>query len=217
MTLISRLKARRRPEESRAAAPSPLGAEDMWRTLTVATDKNTATQGKQELKETDTGCCGVDGEFFPVPADMPRSWPAARGPARLVRMRTTQEAGVSSVIDAAVVALVAAGARLVYLHGSHAAGTAHNSSDIDLAAWFDSVDAPYAHDLDLPDGVDLLVLDRAPLELAGRVALRGKLLHASDNDERIVWEAMTRKIYSDELPRIMRSHQEFLAAAAARG
>lgn len=132
-------------------------------------------------------------------------------------MRTGHETEVNGVIDAAVAALVAAGARLVYLHGSRAAGTARPDSDTDLAAWFDSRNAPYAHDIDLPGGVDLLVLDRAPLELAGRVALRGRLLHASDTDERIVWEALTRKIYSDELPRITRSHQEFLAAVAARG
>lgn len=123
----------------------------------------------------------------------------------------------AAAVDAAVASLVAAGARLVYLHGSRAAGTARPGSDIDLAAWFGTRDAPYAHDLHLPDNVDLLVLDRAPLELTGRVALHGRPLHASQTNERIHWEAMTRKIYADELPRITRSHREFLAAAAARG
>lgn len=129
------------------------------------------------------------------------------------------EQEVGAAIDAAVTALVAAGARLVYLHGSSAACTARPDSDIDLAAWFSTVGderPPYAHDLDLPDDIDLLVLDRAPLELAGRVALHGSLLHASDTDERVHWEAMTRKVYADELPRITRSHQKFLAVAATR-
>jgi hypothetical protein len=56
----------------------------------------------------------------------------------------------------------------------------------------------------------------APLELAGRVAVGGKLLFQDDEVARVRWEAMTRKIYFDELPRITRSHQEF-AAAVARG
>lgn len=107
--------------------------------------------------------------------------------------------------------------RLVHLHGSRANGTARIDSDIDLAAWFGVRPAPYAHDLDLPGGVDLLVLDRAPLEMAGRVALRGRLLHESDRHERVAWEARTRKIYADELPRITRAHQEFLASVASNG
>ncbi len=127
-----------------------------------------------------------------------------------------REPEVDATIAAAVARLVDSGARLVYLHGSRAAGTARPHSDIDLAAWFDARNAPYAHDIDLPDDVDLLVLDRAPLEMAGRVALRGKLLHAADTNERIHWEAMTRKIYSDELPRITRAHNEFLTAVTAR-
>jgi hypothetical protein len=37
-----------------------------------------------------------------------------------------------------------------------------------------------------------------------------------DQVARVRWEAMTRKIYFDELPRIARSHREFAAAVAAR-
>jgi hypothetical protein len=64
--------------------------------------------------------------------------------------------------------------------------------------------------------VDLLVLDHAPLELAGRVAMRGKLLFETDRPARVAWEATTRKIYLDELPRITRSHKEF-SEAVRRG
>jgi hypothetical protein len=39
--------------------------------------------------------------------------------------------------------------------------------------------------------VDLLVLDGAPLELAGRVAVGGRLLFEDDPAERVRWEAMT--------------------------
>lgn len=64
--------------------------------------------------------------------------------------------------------------------------------------------------------MDLLILDDAPLELAGRVAVGGKLLFQDDEIARVRWEAMTRKIYFDELPRIARAHREFAAAVTAR-
>ncbi|MCD2196137.1 hypothetical protein LQ327_22450 [Actinomycetospora endophytica] len=60
--------------------------------------------------------------------------------------------------------------------------------------------------------MDLLVLDDAPLELAGRVAIRGELLFDDDPVARVRWVATTRKIYLDELPRIERSRREFLEA-----
>jgi hypothetical protein len=60
----------------------------------------------------------------------------------------------------------------------------------------------------LPPGIDLLILDGAPLELAGRVAIGGRLLFDDDPAARVRWEAMTRKIYSDELPRLTRAHRE---------
>ncbi|BBX73927.1 nucleotidyltransferase domain-containing protein [Mycobacterium shinjukuense] len=71
---------------------------------------------------------------------------------------------------------------------------------------------PPTFEILLPSGVDLLVLDDAPLELAGRVALGGSLLFETDRQARVVWEATTRKIYLDELPRITRAHREFAEA-----
>lgn len=118
-------------------------------------------------------------------------------------------------ISEAVRALRARGARFGYLHGSRAAGTAGQDSDIDLAAFF-GPDAPASFEVLLPAGVDLLVLDDAPLELAGRVAVHGKLVFEEDPAERVRWEATTRKIYFDELPRIQRSHREF-AESLRRG
>jgi hypothetical protein len=88
-------------------------------------------------------------------------------------------------------------------------------SDIDIAAYFGGR-PPNSFDVLPPPGVDLLVLDDAPLELAGRVALGGRLLFDDDPASRVRWEAMTRKIYSDELPRITRAHREFAAAVTAR-
>lgn len=61
----------------------------------------------------------------------------------------------------------------------------------------------------MPPGVDLMVLDGAPLELAGRVAVDGGLLFDDDPPASVRWVATTRKIYFDELPRLKRSHREF--------
>lgn len=112
-------------------------------------------------------------------------------------------------------ALRRAGARFAYLHGSRAAGATCEGSDVDIAAYF-GADAPPAFEILLPHNVDLLVLDSAPLELAGRVAVNGQLLFEEDPVSRVRWEARTRKIYFDELPRITRSHQEF-AESMRRG
>jgi predicted nucleotidyltransferase len=115
-------------------------------------------------------------------------------------------------------ALQAAGARFAYLFGSQASGRATDGSDIDLAAWFGRKDiAPWT----IPgvdfETVDLVVLDDCPLELAGRVALSGKLLFEIDPAERVAWEATTRKIYSDEQPRISRARADFADGARRRG
>ncbi|BBY07425.1 nucleotidyltransferase domain-containing protein [Mycobacterium noviomagense] len=115
----------------------------------------------------------------------------------------------------AIEALRNHGALFAYLHGSRATHTARETSDIDIAAYFGGR-RPQGFDILLPPGVDLLVLDDAPLELAGRVALFGSLLFETDLRARVVWEATTRKIYLDELPRINRAHREF-AEAVRRG
>lgn len=108
------------------------------------------------------------------------------------------------------------GAIFAYLHGSRAAGTGKPDSDIDIAAYFEG-QPPEAFELLLPPGVDLLVLNHAPLELAGRVAVNGKLLFEKDASARVAWEATTRKIYFDELPRMTRAHQEFTETVLRRG
>jgi predicted nucleotidyltransferase len=123
---------------------------------------------------------------------------------------------VDSRIADATEALRQHGAVFAYLHGSRASGTADAQSDVDIAAYFDEPH-PEAFEVLLPVGVDLLVLNHAPLELAGRVALRGKLLFERDRDARVVWEATTRKIYFDELPRLNSAHRDFAEAVLRRG
>jgi predicted nucleotidyltransferase len=117
---------------------------------------------------------------------------------------------------ATVRALRTAGARFAFVHGSRAEGTGRPDSDVDVAAWFDERDPAPWNIGGLPPGVDLLVLDRAPLELAGRVALYGVLLFDDDPASRVRWLALTRRIYLDERPRTEFARRIFFAGVRAR-
>jgi hypothetical protein len=118
------------------------------------------------------------------------------------------------VSDADVVAaLRRAGARFAFAHGSREAGTAGPDADFDVGAWWGD-GAPASWDVGLPDGVDLLVLDGAPLELAGRVAMQGRLLFDDDPPARVRWQAQTRLMYLDEEDRQRRLDQVFLRSRA---
>jgi uncharacterized protein len=113
-------------------------------------------------------------------------------------------------LDEVVEHLRDAGARFAYLFGSWAEGGARPTSDVDVAAWFGRADIDgLTVAAGLPGPVDLLVLDSAPLELTGRVAMRGRLIFDGDPNARVAWEATTRRIYLDEHPRIDRSRADF--------
>jgi uncharacterized protein len=127
------------------------------------------------------------------------------------RMEELDEELRRAIVDA----LRDSGAAFAFIHGSTVRGTARAGSDIDVAAWWAS-DAPPSFEVLLPPRVDLLVLNDAPLELAGRVAVDGVLLFDDDPQSRVLWVAQTRKIYFDERPRIERSHREF-AESLRRG
>ena len=117
--------------------------------------------------------------------------------------------------DAVVAELRRGGAVFALVHGSRARGDDRPDSDLDVAAWW-ATKPPASFEVSLPAGVDLLVLNDAPLELAGRVALDGRLLFDDDPAQRVRWVATTRKIYADERPRFERSHREF-AESLRRG
>ncbi|MBA2473793.1 MAG: nucleotidyltransferase domain-containing protein [Pseudonocardiales bacterium] len=123
---------------------------------------------------------------------------------------------VPEALAAEIVAVLrGAGARFGLLHGSRAAGSPRADSDVDVAAWWPAHPPP-AFEVLVPPGVDLVVLNGSPLELAGRIALHGRVLFDDDPPARIRWTATTRKIYADEGPRLRRSHHEF-AEAVRRG
>lgn len=93
---------------------------------------------------------------------------------------------VAAVRDDLVAALRATGARFAFLHGSRARGAPRPDSDVDVAAWWGaSAHAPASFEVDLSPRVDPLVLDGAPLEVAGRVSTQGVLLFDDDPVARV--------------------------------
>ena len=121
--------------------------------------------------------------------------------------------GAGVDVDRLRSALRSAVARFAYLHGSRVLGTVRAGSDLDVAAWFGGRDVdPWA--LDLPDVVDLVVLERLPLDVAGRVAVHGVLLVDDDPPARVHWEADTRLRYFDDAWRRAMVTRDFLAARA---
>ncbi|WP_336923467.1 hypothetical protein [Aquipuribacter sp. SD81] len=124
-------------------------------------------------------------------------------------------AGRDDTEERAARALLDAGARFVFVHGSRAgtpgspAPQPREDSDVDLAAWW-GVDAPDPWTPALPPGVDLLVLDSAPLWLAGRVATHGRLLATADaaaEAERVRWQVDVLLRWSDERPGLLQRYE----------
>lgn len=111
--------------------------------------------------------------------------------------------------DAVVAALRGAEASFAFVFGSRATGDARPDSDLDVAAWWEA-DHPDSWEVVLPAGVDLTILNSAPLWLAGRVALHGRLLFDDDPPRRVAWQADTRLMYLDEIPRLRERQREWL-------
>jgi uncharacterized protein len=154
----------------------------------------------------------VNGEQEPGHTGV-RSTPASSSPATWHHGPMDATTPTTDDALAAVAALLRdAGGRFAFLHGSRVTGGSRPDSDVDVAVWFGGPGDDLTLRSHLPPGVDLLVLDDAPLELAGRVALHGRLLFECDPAERIAWQATTRKVHLDEQPRIERARADFAAA-----
>lgn len=120
-------------------------------------------------------------------------------------------------VDESVVtaALREAGARFAFVHGSRAVGSElHGDSDLDVGAWW-AQDPPASWEVTLPGYVDLVILNTAPLWLAGRIAQYGRLLFDDDPPARVAWQADTRLWYVDEIPAIRRRYAERTSQLAA--
>lgn len=114
---------------------------------------------------------------------------------------------------------------LVYLFGSHARHGALPHSDLDIALLLDEQERMplelLERRLDLATSaseivggaVDVVLLNRAPLLLQGQVLGEGRMLYATDKAAQVEFEAHTRALYFDFLPRL-RQHRDALIRAA---
>lgn len=108
--------------------------------------------------------------------------------------------------------LRAHGVVFALVFGSHAEGRAREGADVDLAVWADRDIDDWQLRGELPDGMDLLDLGRAPEGLAGRVAMTGVVVLDDDPRQRIRWQALTRKRHLDEALRRDRFRRDFVRA-----
>jgi predicted nucleotidyltransferase len=114
--------------------------------------------------------------------------------------------------------------RLAYLFGSQATGEAGPLSDVDLGVLLEGNlrlrgeddfehQARIAHELGLalqPLRVDLVSLQRAPIELAYNVIAQGICIYARSSAERVEYEAGVLSRYGDYLPVLRAQRREIL-------
>jgi len=106
---------------------------------------------------------------------------------------------------------------LAYLFGSQADGTAGPQSDYDIALLVRqpslALQARLAHEIGIilgTDRVDVVLLNRAPVELAYAVIAQGQLLYQRSVAERVEFEAKVLSLYADYLPILRRQREEIL-------
>ena len=106
--------------------------------------------------------------------------------------------------------------RLVYLFGSRVEGTPGPTSDYDLGVLVDPacdghrIQARLAHELARAldtHHVDVVLLKRAPIELAYAVVAQGQLLYERDAATRVEYEAAVLSRYGDYLP-VLRAQRD---------
>jgi predicted nucleotidyltransferase len=118
------------------------------------------------------------------------------------------------------------GVTVAYLFGSRAAGTPGPTSDHDVAVLFDSpepaFDATVRLGTDLAavlgTEVDVVDLDRATLELRGRVASEeGRLIYVDDEVRRVRFEVDTRLRWIEFRPVVHELSRSYLRRVANTG
>jgi predicted nucleotidyltransferase len=120
---------------------------------------------------------------------------------------------------------------LAYLHGSTVDGTALPGSDIDIALVFEEgcnlssyermkVEFDIAWEVQQRCEVyeaDVRSIDRAPLEVQGRVLTDGLLIYSRDEEFRVEYEVNVRKRYFDFLPVINQMREAFFEHLRTKG
>lgn len=118
------------------------------------------------------------------------------------------------------------GVAVAYLFGSRAAGTEGPTSDHDVAVLFDApgpaLDATVRLGVDLAavlgTDVDVVDLDRATLELAGRVATEeGRLVYVDDEVRRVRFEVDARLRWIEFRPVVQELSRSYLRRVANVG
>lgn len=96
-----------------------------------------------------------------------------------------------------------------YLYGSHATGTTHPRSDVDVAVFATREVPPEGYlemrlrlaaalgDAARIPGVEVLVLNDAPLPVRGRAVRDGVLIYSRDEPARVRYEGKTLKEFFD--------------------
>lgn len=114
---------------------------------------------------------------------------------------------------------------VAYLFGSHVEGTPTPTSDHDVAVLFraseQALDATERLATELAGAlgtaVDVVDLDRATLELRGRVAERGRLVHSADESRRVRFEVDARLRWIEFRPVLRDTTRAYLRRVAAEG
>lgn len=114
---------------------------------------------------------------------------------------------------------------VAYLFGSRAEGTARPDSDHDVAVLFADPEPALDATVRLGAGlaavlhtdVDVVDLDRATLELRGRVAERGRLLWSADEPRRVAFEVDARVRWIEFRPVLEETTRSYLRRIAAEG
>jgi len=136
---------------------------------------------------------------------------------RLIRMEGDERLIAERLADAGVL--------FAYLFGSRAAGNERGSSDADVAV-MPGRELSLLEQGGLADRlagalgvreVDLVLLDRAGLELRGAVVQEGRLIFSADEPRRVAFEVRTRSEYLDYLPTLRAHTRRYLAQVAERG
>lgn len=117
------------------------------------------------------------------------------------------------------------GIAVAYLFGSRADGTATAASDHDIAVLLPApepvLDATVRLEADLAaelgTSVDVIDLDRASLELRGRVAETGRLLYSADEVRRVRFEVDARMRWVEFRPVLRDATRAYLRRVATEG